>query len=127
MRNMPKIAVLFAAAALFAAPALADDVPQIVGTWTGTYEGASVDDGFLAGDYTLEIAEQKGRAFRGEITYSEGDASSSAAIAGAIDGDRIIFAGDDGVNIARYADGVIHQCWAAGEQGMAVCADLRRQ
>jgi hypothetical protein len=122
---MRTIAALILIAA--AVPALADDVPQLVGTWKGAYEGASVEHGFLAGDYTLVIAEQKGRAFRGEITYTEGGSASSEKVAGAIDGDRIVFAGDDGVNISRFADGAIHHCWAAGEQGMAVCADLRRQ
>jgi len=118
---------LLAAAVLIAAPALADDIPQLTGNWKGPYEGASVEHGFLTGDYTLVVAEQKGRAFRGEITYTEDGNASSEAVAGAIDGDRIVFAGDDGVNVARYSDGMIHHCWAAGEQGMAVCADLRRQ
>jgi hypothetical protein len=122
-----KFASTLFAAALLAMPVLAADVPQVVGTWKGPYEGASVEHGFLAGDYTLVVTEQKGRAFRGEITYTEDGTSSSEAVAGAIDGDRIVFAGDDGVNVARYTDGVIHHCWAAGEQGMAVCADLIRQ
>lgn len=73
------------------------------------------------------VTERKGRAFRGEITCTEDGKASSEQVAGAIDGDRIVFAGDDGMNIARYADGIIHHCRAAGEQGMAVCADLRRQ
>lgn len=120
-------AIVIAAAALLAAPASAADVPQIVGSWKGAYEGASVEHGFLSGDYTLVVTEQRGRAFRGEITYTEDGKASSEQVAGAIDGDRIVFAGDDGVNIARYADGVIHHCWASGEQGMAVCADLSRQ
>ncbi|MFM9857703.1 hypothetical protein RUR49_04355 [Pseudoxanthobacter sp. M-2] len=120
-------AIVLAAAALLATPAVAADVPQIVGSWKGPYEGASVEHGFLSGDYTLVVTEQKGRAFRGEITYTEDGKASSEQVAGAIDGDRIVFAGDDGLNVARYADGVIHHCWAAGEQGMAVCADLSRQ
>jgi opacity protein-like surface antigen len=51
-------AAVFAVAAVLLTPAFAADAPQLVGTWKGAYVGAFVANGFLAGDYTLVVAEQ---------------------------------------------------------------------
>jgi hypothetical protein len=126
-------AVLVVAAALFAAPALADSVPALTGTWKGPSDGIRMKDGFLGGDVTIVISEQKGRSFRGEITYPTDPAGGTPrkeAIIGTIDsdGDRMLIVGDNGHHIAEYDDGVIQDCYIDdGENSIAVCMELKKQ
>jgi hypothetical protein len=121
---------VFAATVLLAAPALADDIPQLAGTWKGKGEGISMKGGYLANDeVTLVITEQKGRAFKGEITYPRQGKPVSEPIVGTVDadGDRVLFVGDEGHHIAEYDDGVLQDCYVSDDNSMAVCMELTKQ
>ena len=126
---MKLAATLFTAAVLLATPVLADDIPQLTGTWKGPYEGASLKYGFLSGDYTLVVSEQKGRAFKGEITYPRQGQLVTEPIIGTIDsdGDRVIFVGDEGHHTAEYDDGVLQDCYVSSDSSVAVCMELTKQ
>ena len=121
---------LFAAAVLLATPVLADDIPQLTGTWKGKSEGISMKGGYLANDdVTLVVSEQKGRAFKGEITYGRQGQPITEPVVGAIDsdGERVFIVGDEGHHAAEYDDGVLEDCYVSGEHGLAVCVDLKKQ
>lgn len=126
-----KVAVLAAALLSLVVPAaMADDVPQLTGTWKGKGEGMMMNGGHsLGNEVTLVISEQKGRAFRGEITYPRQGQPVSEPIVGTIDsdGDRIVFVGDRGYHFADYDDGRIEDCYVSDANGMAVCTELTRQ
>jgi hypothetical protein len=49
-----------------------DQVPNLVGTWTGENNTYSDKKGYLTWSKTVEITEQKGRIFKGQFTYSDG-------------------------------------------------------
>lgn len=121
---------LFAAAVLLATPVVADDIPQLSGTWKGKGEGVSMKGGYLTGnDVTLVISEQQGRAFKGEITYPRQGQPVTEPIVGTVDadGDRVIFVGDEGHHIAEYDDGVLEDCYVSDDNSMAVCMELTKQ
>jgi hypothetical protein len=121
---------LFAAAMLLATPVLADDIPQLSGTWKGKSESISLQGGYgAAADVTLVVSEQKGRVFKGEITYVRQGQSITEPVVGAIDsdGERVFIVGDEGHHAAEYDDGVLEDCYVSGEHGIAVCLDLKKQ
>ncbi len=41
------------------------DIPSFTGTWTGSFKGYEPGKGYVEGNFTLEVSEQKGRAFTG--------------------------------------------------------------
>jgi hypothetical protein len=49
-----------------------DQVPNLVGTWSGENQTYSEKKGFLKWTKTVEITEQNGRIFKGKFTYSDG-------------------------------------------------------
>lgn len=49
-----------------------DQIPNLVGTWTGENKTFSEKKGYLTWAKTVEISEQKGRIFKGQFTYSDG-------------------------------------------------------
>lgn len=123
-------APLFVAAILVATPVVADDIPQLSGTWKGKSEGISMQRGYLTNDdVTLMITEQKGRAFKGEITYPRQGQSVTEPVVGAIDadGERVMIVGDEGHHIAEYDDGVLEDCYVSDDNSMAVCMELKKQ
>jgi hypothetical protein len=123
-------ATLFAAAVLLATPVVADDIPQLSGTWKGSGEGISMKGGYLTNDaVTLVITEQKGRAFKGEITYPRQGQPVTEPIVGTVDadGDRVMIVGDEGHHIAEYDDGVLEDCYISDDNSIAVCMELTKQ
>jgi hypothetical protein len=123
-------AVFVAGVALLAAPALADDIPQLTGTWKGPGDGVNLKHGFLpGGDVTIVVTEQQGRVFKAEITYPRGDKAITEPLVGSIDvdGDRIMMIGDNGTHIAEYDDGVIENCYQSPDSGTIACMELKKQ
>jgi hypothetical protein len=123
---------LFAAVilSLVGAAAMADDAPQLTGTWKGKSQGISMKGGYIdGGDVTIVISEQKGRSFKGEITYPGRGQPVTEAIVGTVgpDGDRVLFVGDEGHHIAEYDDGVLQDCYVSDDNSMAVCMELTKQ
>ena len=49
-----------------------DQIPSLVGTWTGENQTYSEKKGYSNWNKTVEISEQKGRVFKGQFTYSDG-------------------------------------------------------
>ena len=49
-----------------------DQVPNLVGTWAGENKTYSDKKGYSNWNKTVVIAEQKGRIFKGQFTYSDG-------------------------------------------------------
>ncbi|WNB74031.1 hypothetical protein [Methylomonas koyamae] len=49
-----------------------DQVPDLVGTWTGENQTYSEKKGYSNWNKTIEISEQKGRIFKGQFTYADG-------------------------------------------------------
>jgi hypothetical protein len=71
----------------------ADPVPNLVGTWIGGGLGVGKQDGWADDPVTLVITEQRGRAFTGKKTHSEGDEGFFGAIR--TDGESLLLT-DDG-------------------------------
>lgn len=78
-------------------PALALNMPDMVGNWTGTLNGvawlkntdyqASGEAVYFEGEYTLAIAEQNGTRFTGKIIRSVNPMASEVVL-GVIDSDN---------------------------------------
>ncbi|MEQ1529291.1 MAG: hypothetical protein ABL925_08240 [Methylococcales bacterium] len=49
-----------------------DQVPNLIGTWTGENKTYSEKKGYSSWNKTIEISEQKGRIFKGKFSYSDG-------------------------------------------------------
>lgn len=82
-------------------PALAGDIPDLTGTWTGPSQVHSVNHDYVQGTSTsLEIKEQKGNLFEGVKTYFNPlkDQTFSESFSGSITPDGNIL-------IAEYEDG----------------------
>lgn len=62
----------FTNASVCAAAPNDDQVPNLVGTWSGENQTYSEKKGFLKWNKTVEITEQNGRIFKGQFTYSDG-------------------------------------------------------
>jgi len=125
---------LFAAAALLAAiasgPALAQDAPDITGTWTGTGKGMT-PDGVVSGKQTLVVSEQDDNAFRVEISYDVDGTTYTETAVGAIapDGKSFFYGGDDGIVAGTIqSDTTLDICYVEmGEDAQANCARLTKQ
>lgn len=129
---MKTVSVLFAGAMLCAlgSSAFADDLPQLTGTWKGKSDGISMKGGYLDGaDVAIVITEQKGRSFKGEITYPVQGKPVTDALVGTVDpdGDHLYMVAGDGIHIVEYDDGVLESCYVSDEDGMAVCMELTKQ
>ena len=125
-------ATLFALAALcFAPPVFAQDVPSMVGTWTGRGEGVGIKDGWSSGDVTFVITEQRGSAFKGHVLYPEPDGEGRNDFVGAValDGRTITTADEDGVSTGFLVDpNTCELCYfEPGEDAEVSCVRLTRQ
>ncbi len=127
---------LFAAtligAPLVAAPALAQQVPTITGTWKGQSDGLSKKYGWITGPVTLVVSEQRGRSFKATFTYAAqagGDRTETIAGTFAPDGKSVFLAGDDGIHIAVLQGTTLDACYVepGDNDGLAVCSHLEKQ
>ncbi len=116
-----KSATLALAAILLAAPAIAQDVPQLVGTWKSE------------SGVTFVIAEQNGNQFKGEVTYPSrtADGNATDAVVGAIapDGKTVLMADDDGHNFGTLQSAtLLDLCYVeVGEAPLVACAQYTKQ
>jgi hypothetical protein len=127
-----KFAAALLAVSLFATPALAEEVPSIIGTWTGPSDGLSAKDGWITGPVTLVVTEQRGRSFRAKVTYAApkgGDQTENIVGTFAPDGKSIYLAADDGIHIAELHGTTLDACYLepGDDDGLAVCARLQKQ
>ncbi|MFC7400420.1 hypothetical protein ACFQU1_24780 [Chelatococcus sp. GCM10030263] len=117
---------------LLGTPAVAQEVPSIIGTWKGASDGLSAKDGWITGPVTLVVAEQRGRSFKARITYASpkgGDQTDNIVGTFAPDGKSIYLAADDGIHIAELNGTTLDACYleAGDNDGLAVCARLQKQ
>ena len=114
--------------ALSAATAIADDVPNMVGTWVGENRTISDKKGLREWKKTIHITEQVDRRFRGHFTYSAG----TKKFFGVVYPDNVSFswvASDSkGYNHGRIlgADRITACYVESWEEATAGCADLKR-
>jgi hypothetical protein len=114
--------------ALSAAAAIADDVPNMVGTWVGENRTISDRKGLREWKKTIHITEQVDRRFRGHFTYSAG----TKKFFGVVYPDNVSFswvASDSkGYNHGRIlgADRITACYVESWEEATAGCADLKR-
>lgn len=54
------------------AAAETDQVPNLIGTWSGENQTYSDKKGYLSWNKTIQISEQKGRVFKGQFSYADG-------------------------------------------------------
>ena len=123
-------AVLLVAHAFAAAPAAADDIPNLVGTWVGENRTVSDKKGYkIWGEKTVEITEQQDRRFRGHFTYPAG----TKKFFGVIYPDNTSFTwvatDSKGYNHGRIlGPDRIAACYVElGEDATAGCAELTRR
>ncbi len=125
-------AALFALAALcFAAPALAQHGPSMVGTWIGRAEGVGTKDGWYSGNVTFVITEQRGAAFKGHVLYPEQSNEIRNEFVGAValDGRTVTTADEDGITTGFLIDPNTYEqrYFEAGEDAKVACLRLTRQ
>ena len=123
-------AVLLVAHAFAAAPAAADDIPNLVGTWVGENRTVSDKKGYkIWGEKTVEITEQQDRRFRGHFTYPAGTRSSSVSsirttphsLGSPPTAKATTTAASSGPTVSPPA------MWSSGEDATAGCAELTRR
>ncbi|TCT03179.1 hypothetical protein [Aquabacter spiritensis] len=122
----------FIAALLIAAPAAAQEIPSLLGTWKGASDGLGKQDGWVTGPVTLVVTEQRGRSFKARITYASpkgGEQNEDLVGTLAPDGASIYLAGDDGIHIAALKGGILDACYLepGDNDGLAVCSRLQKQ
>jgi len=73
----------------------AAEIPNLVGSWAGTGVGYGEEEGYVDeanyGILTMNITEQRGRLFNGEMTFREDGAAVVEGFAGAIGSDNKTF------------------------------------
>lgn len=136
--NMVRAVAVAATLALGAAPAVAADVPNLVGTWKSVdAESVVVRFGVAtehnpeaatptivapAGQgWTLVIEKQEGRAFHG---YGQSPGGKKDTFVGVVhrDGDHVVIAASDGELTGEIDDGKLDVCWTDDRPGRAVVA-----
>jgi hypothetical protein len=114
--------------AVSSATAIADDVPNMVGTWVGENRTISDRKGLREWKKTIHITDQVDRRFRGHFTYSAG----TKKFFGVVYPDNVSFswvASDSkGYNHGRIlgADRITACYVESWEEATAGCADLER-
>jgi hypothetical protein len=94
--SMEKIcAIGLLAFVLVVAGASATEIPNLVGSWAGTGVGYGEEEGYVdEADYgilTMNITEQKGRIFNGEMTFWENGTAVVEGFTGATGSDNKTF------------------------------------
>lgn len=106
-----------------------DNIPSLIGTWTGKNNTLSEQRGFRTWEKKVEIIEQKDRRFKGTFSYTDG----TKDFFGVIHPDNITFtwvaANSRGYNIGKILDkNRISACYVeSGIDATAGCADLSRK
>lgn len=106
-----------------------DNIPSLIGTWTGKNNTLSEQRGFRTWEKKVEIIEQKDRRFKGTFSYTDG----TKDFFGVIHPDNITFtwvaANSRGYNIGKILEkNRISACYVeSGIDATAGCADLSRK
>jgi hypothetical protein len=124
------VCALIVTAAL-AAPAVSEEAPSLVGTWTGQRDRIAKVEGRRGGLATLVITEQQGNTFKGHLKRSNPTGDEDEALWGAFSpGGRLIMGSDEeGTYIFSLIDqNTLDYCYSeTGASPRTVCARLTRQ
>ena len=128
-----RLAAFAVTAALIAAPALAQEVPTLTGTWkAASGDGIAQTQGRVTGPATIVIGEQTGRSFKAELVYPGESGEVREPLLGTIapDGRAVYLVGNDGYHLATLqSPTVLDHCYleADADDAMAVCERLEKQ
>jgi hypothetical protein len=126
IRLVPIAAML---AAIIAAPALAQEAPDLKGTWSGNGKGMT-PDGVVTGKQTLVVTEQDENVFRAQISYDVDGTTYTEDAVGAIapDGKAFFYGGNDGMVAGTIqSDTTLDICYIEiGDDAQANCARLTK-
>ncbi|HEX2529761.1 MAG TPA: hypothetical protein VHL31_26160 [Geminicoccus sp.] len=114
-------------AVLCAPPALAAEMPDLVGTWTGVGPAVSVSDGWQTDrPATLVITEQQGAVFKGQYMWPNDEEPTVGVIRQ--DGKTILTSGTLGSNLHMLTGpDEMEACYIeGGDDAIAVCRILKR-
>ena len=106
-----------------------NDIPNLIGTWTGVNKTLSEQRGFRSWEKKVEITEQKDRRFKGTFSYTDGTKN----FFGVIHPDNVtitwVASNSRGYNIGKLLDtNNLSACYVeAGIDATAGCADLKRK
>mgnify|MGYP001388637235 CR=1 FL=1 len=106
-----------------------ENIPSLVGTWTGKNNTLSEQRGFRTWEKKVEIIEQKDRRFKGTFSYTDG----TKDFFGVIHPDNVTFtwvaSNSRGYNIGKILEtNRISACYVeSGIDATAGCADLSRK
>lgn len=118
------------AGAMAAAPAaIADEIPNLIGTWVGDNNTISDKKGLKTWKKTVHITEQTDRRFRGHFVYSAGRKDFFGVIYPDNTSFTWVASDSKGYNHGRIlGPDHIAACYVEpGEEATAGCADLARQ
>lgn len=131
MKTLSKLFLVFAivAGAFLADGARADDIPNLVGTWSGMNKTISEAKGLREWNKTIHITEQTDRRFKGNFTYSEGTKSFVGVIYPDNKSFTWVTPDSVGYNQGRILDDDrISACYVeSGKGSTAGCAELDRK
>jgi len=111
-----------------AGPAAADEIPNMVGTWSGKNNTIGEKFGLRTRDRTVHITEQTDRRFRGYFDYDDGHKD----IFGIVFPDNVSFAWTSPTSKASVQGRIlapdhIAACYIeGGPEATAGCSDLKR-
>ncbi|RUO98178.1 MAG: hypothetical protein EKK30_13665 [Hyphomicrobium sp.] len=115
-------------AIVLACPAMADDGPSLIGTWTGKTNTIGDVHGLRTRDRTVHITEQTDRRFRGYFVYEDGRKD----FFGIVFPDNVSFGWVSPASKGQVqgrilsADHIAACYLESGEQATAGCSDLMR-
>jgi len=138
LTSMAGAAGMAAIVALGAAPAVAADVPNLVGTWKAVDgEGVVVRYGAASEhnpeekaptivsstgqSWTIVVETQEGRAFHGHAVSPNGKKDIFVGVIHR-DGEHLVLSGTDGEMEGEFDDGKLDLCWTDDLPGRAVVA-----
>lgn len=122
-------AALFLTSNLISTKADAEEqIPNLIGTWSGKNNTYSDKKGYLTRTKTIQITEQKDRRFKGSFTYSDGKVSFFGVIFPDNKSFTWVSPGSRGTNQGRIlGQNRISACYIeSGIDATAGCAELTR-
>lgn len=116
---------------LFLAPnvSLAEEIPNLIGKWSGENKTFSELKGMKSWDKTINITEQKDRRFKGSFTYSDGTKNFFGVIHPDNETITWVASNSRGYNLGKLlGKNKISACYVeSGIDATAGCAELIRK
>ena len=106
-----------------------DEIPNLVGTWSGVNKTLSDSRGFRTWEKKVEIIEQKDRRFKGTFSYTDGTKNFFGVIHPDNQTITWVASNSRGYNMAKLlGKNRMSACYIeSGIDATAGCADLQRR